>query len=679
MKKIILKKLSLLNFKGLRDYSIEFNADITRVLGRNGSGKTTIFDGFTWLLFGKDSEDRSQFNIKTLDDKGEPIPQLPHEVSATLIVDGETVTLRRSFVEKWVKRRGTVSAEFTGHTEERFYNDVPCKASEYDAKIAELCGEQVFKFITNPTYFSRQKADVQRAMLIRMAGGISDDDIAADNEDFKSLLAQLTGKTLAEYKREIAVKKSKLRAEIDTLPDRIDERKRDVPEVEDWAALEAQIKQLTSEKFEIDAEIADAAKAMRKASDARMAVIAELNNVRSQKMRREYEVKEIALAAWRKRKSEHQALLASIDSDSREITRLQQQQSSNANTLHRLLNEREQLVAEYRAIKAETLNFSESDFVCPTCHRRYEVSEIESREQEITAAFNERRAKRLEENKRKGLAVRSQIDTLNEQQQMIEDKIAQLQETIIKSKQQPLYNESFDVEPPTHDAIASDSEYIALCERETSLQEQSDSSLQEQSDSSLQEQSDSSLQEQSDSSLQEQSNTLADKIAELRVRLSKREIIERNNARIAELEEQLKTQNAELARLEGIEFTIAEFSKARINAVEQRINAMFKIVRFKMFAKQINGGEVETCEATVNGVPYNNGLNNAMRIIAGLDIINAICKFEGVTAPIFIDNAESVNDIPETVSQLIALVVTDDATLTIDNKKHSAAQTTLFN
>ena len=663
MKKIILKKLSLLNFKGLRDYSIEFNADITRVLGRNGSGKTTIFDGFTWLLFGKDSEDRQTFNIKTLDENGIAIPQLPHEVSAVINVDGTDITLRRVYAEKWVKRRGTVSAEFTGHTEERYYNDVPCTMKDYNEKIAELCSEQVFKFITNPTYFSRQKTDVQRAMLIRLAGGISDEDIAAGNDDFTALLAQLTGKTLDEYKREISSKRSKLKAEIETLPDRIDERRRDVTAEEDWSAIESEIKRLTSEKFEIDAEIADAAKAMRKASDARMAVIAELNNVRSQKMRREYEVKEIALAAWRKRKSEHQALLASIDSDSREITRLQQQQSSNANTLHRLLNEREQLVAEYRAIKAETLNFSESDFVCPTCHRRYEVSEIESREQEITAAFNERRAKRLEENKRKGLTVRSQIDTLNEQQQMIEDKIAQLQETIVKSKQQPLYNESFDVEPPTHDAIASDSEYIALCEREKSLQEQSNNTLQEQSDSSL----------------QEQSNTLADKIAELRVRLSKREIIERNNARIAELEEQLKTQNAELARLEGIEFTIAEFSKARINAVEQRINAMFKIVRFKMFAKQINGGEVETCEATVNGVPYNNGLNNAMRIIAGLDIINAICKFEGVTAPIFIDNAESVNDIPETVSQLIALVVTDDATLTIDNKKHSAAQTTLFN
>ena len=655
MKTIKIKSMRFVNFKGLRDYEIEFNEDITRVLGRNGSGKTTLFDGFTWLLFGKDSEDRSQFNIKTLDDKGEPIPQLPHEVSATLIVDGETVTLRRSFVEKWVKRRGTVSAEFTGHTEERFYNDVPCKASEYDAKIAELCGEQVFKFITNPTYFSRQKADVQRAMLIRMAGGISDDDIAADNEDFKSLLAQLTGKTLAEYKREIAVKKSKLRAEIDTLPDRIDERKRDVPEVEDWAALEAQIKQLTSEKSEIDAEIADAAMSLRKASDERMKVIEQLNAVRSQKAKREFEIKETALADWRKRKSDKQALLASIASIEREISQLVREHEGNMKLLQNYNEQRNDLIAEFRAIKAETLNINENEFVCPTCHRRYEVDEIESKVAEITASFNERRARLLEDNKRRGLAVRQHIDSINEQLTQQQQRIEQLKADIEAKKQSQLYSETFDVEPSTHDAVTSDSEYQALCERETSLQEQSNTSL------------------------QEQSNTLADRIAELRVRLSKRDIIERNNKRITELEEQLRTQNAELARLEGVEFTIAEFSKARINAVEQRINSMFKIVRFKMFAKQINGGEVETCEATVAGVPYNNGLNNAMRIIAGLDIINAICKFEGVCAPIFIDNAESVNDIPETLSQLICLVVTDDEQLTIDNKKKSAAQATLFN
>ena len=635
MKTIKIKSMHFVNFKGLREFAIEFDENVTRVLGRNGSGKTTIFDGFTWLLFGKDSEDRKDFNIKTLDENGVAIPQLPHEVSAVINVDGNDITLRRVYVEKWVKRRGAVSAEFTGHTEERYYNDVPCTMKEYNEKIAELCSEQVFKFITNPTYFSRQKTDVQRAMLIRMAGGISDADIAAGNDDFTALLAQLTGKTLDEYKREVASKRSKLKAEIETLPDRIDERKRDVPEAEDFAAIESEIDKLARDKSEIDAEIADAAVAMRKASDARMAIVAELNDVRSQKMRREYEVKEKALAAWRKRKSEHQALLAGIDNDSREIARLQQQRDSMTNTHNRLLNEREQLIAEYRAIKSLTLNFSESDFVCPTCHRRYDVAEIESREQEITAAFNERRAKRLEENKHKGLAVRSQIDTLVEQQKTLTEQINQLQESVIKSKQQPIYNESYDNEPSTHDAIANDCEYIALCERETSLQEQSNSAL------------------------QEQSNMLADKITELRVRLSKRDIIERNNARIAELEEQLRTQNAELARLEGIEYTIAQFSKARINAVEQRINSMFKIVRFKMFDKQINGGEVETCEATVNGVPYNS-LNHAGKILAGLDIINAISRFEQIEAPCFLDNSEAINDVPAMSCQMILLTVTTD-------------------
>ena len=654
MKTIKIKSMRFVNFKGLRDYEIEFNEDVTRVLGRNGSGKTTIFDGFTWLLFGKDSEDRQSFNIKTLDESGVAIPQIPHEVSAVISVDGTDITLRRVYQEKWVKRRGTVSAEFTGHTEERFYNDVPCSMKEYNDKIAELCSEQVFKFITNPTYFSRMKVDVQRAMLIRMAGGISDEDIANGNDDFTALLSQLTGKTLEEYKREVAAKRSKLKAEIDTLPDRIDERKRDVPEAEDWSAIESEIAQLTSDKQEIDAQIADAAVAMRKASDARTAIVAELNEVRMKKMRRVYEIKEKALAAWRSRKSEHQALITSVQDDIAQIARCEKQSESNDVTLSRLLQVREGLLAEYRSIKAETLDFNESDFVCPTCHRRYEIDEIESKQQEITAAFNERRAKRLEENKLKGLAVRSQIDQLAEQQKLITESINASSARINQNKQNPLYNEKFDVEPDTHDAIESDSEYIALCEREKSLQEQSNTSL------------------------QEQSNALANKITELRVRLSKRDIIERNNKRIAELEEQLRTQNAELARLEGVEFTIAEFSKARIEAVEQRINSMFKIVRFKMFAKQINGGEVETCEATVNGVPYNNGLNNAMRIIAGLDIINAICKFEGVCAPIFIDNAESVNVIPETLSQLICLVVTDDEQLTIDNKQR-AAQATLFN
>jgi len=91
---------------------------------------------------------------------------------------------------------------------------------------------------------------------------------------------------------------------------------------------------------------------------------------------------------------------------------------------------------------------------------------------------------------------------------------------------------------------------------------------------------------------------------------------------------------------------------------------MFSLVRFKLFETQINGGEVPTCEAMVNGVPFSS-LNNAMRINTGLDIINAICNKNEVSAPIFIDNAEAVNELFQTNSQIIRLVVTTDKSLII--------------
>ena len=206
-RQIIIKSLTLTNCKGIRELEVEFNDTITSVFGRNGSGKTTLFDAFTYVLFGKDSKDRKDFNIKTLDADNKTIPKLPHEVKCVLSVNGQEIELRRCYCEKWTKKRGSATEEFTGNGEERYYNGVPCSVKEYDAKVAEICNETVFKFITNPLYFTSQKKDIQRAMLFRMAGEISDAEIAKGNTDFENLLDKLTGKTLEEYKREIGAKK----------------------------------------------------------------------------------------------------------------------------------------------------------------------------------------------------------------------------------------------------------------------------------------------------------------------------------------------------------------------------------------------------------------------------------------------------------------------------------------
>ena len=151
-KKAIIKRLSLVNFKGLRNVVIDFNDTVTTISGRNGTGKTTIMDAFTWLLWGKDSEGNvdSKFGIKTNDAEGNFIPDLEHEVAGTLeIIDTETgsvetVELRRVLVEEWKTEKGKTERKLKGHHTDYFYNGVPLKTKgEYDERINAIIPEAV--------------------------------------------------------------------------------------------------------------------------------------------------------------------------------------------------------------------------------------------------------------------------------------------------------------------------------------------------------------------------------------------------------------------------------------------------------------------------------------------------------------------------------------------------------
>lgn len=647
MKKVIIKQMKLTNFKGLRDFTIEFNDSVTSVLGKNGSGKTTIFDAFTWLLFGKDSEDRKNFNIKTLDAQGVAISRIPHEVSAILLVDGEEISLCRRYSEKWQKKRGSATEEFTGHEEERLYNDVPMSVKEWGEKITSICSEQVFKFITNPLYFSAHKTDTQRAMLFRMAGDISDAEIAAGNEDFKALLAHLTGKTMEEYKREIAAKKRRIKAEIDGIPERIDERKRDMPETENWLLLEADLDAKKQELANVEQSINDCSQAYKTASDERLKLQKELSDLRTQRQNREFRIKQDVQSDYYAEVKSQNELTSNLKLAEGEISRVRSEMQGYQRDLDALKSKRETLIAEWREIKARTLQFKDDEFVCPTCKRPLDIDDIERKQNEMTANFNTKKASDLEENNRKGQQIKKNTQDTESLIKKCEERISEIESRIEAIKNNPLYGKSL-VAPDAAPAIEADEEIKKLCQEIAELEETVNTPIDIPDTAEL----------------NEQKKSITDEIDAIKTKLAKKETIERNEARIKELEKQLREQSEELAKLEGIEFTMAAFSKARIEAVENRINGLFSIVKFKMFEQQINGGEVETCEATVNGVPYSD-LNNAMTINAGLDIINAICKSEGITAPIFIDNAEAVNELLPTQSQMIRLVVTDDEALRI--------------
>lgn len=646
--KISVQTMSILNFKGIRDMAIDFNEESTAIMGANGTGKSTWMDAFTWLLFGKDSLDRKEFNLKTIDPETQRvIERIPHEVSALLSVDGDEVVLRRCYNEKWTKKRGSAIEEFAGHEVTQFVNEVPCSMKEYQQKIEEICPEHIFKLITNPLYFPSQKKEVQRQTLFTMAGDVSDEDIAQLNEDFSDLIKQITGKTLDGYKKEIAAKKRLIKDEITQIPGRIDERKRSIPESEDWTTLETELESKRKMIADIDNQVVDRSKLYEEAGKRKQEIVEKLNSAKTERLNLEFKIKETVLESYRTAQSERNRLvnqLSAVEANARTYTA---ELATLEAELQRLNSKRDELLKEWKRINAETLQISDNELVCPTCKRQLEYSDIEAKQAEMTANFNTRKAIRLEDNKRVGISTKKKIET---QINLIADKKAQIKLAngeIAKIENCELYKNE-PKQPDATPTILANKEYISFTNKITDFENQ----LSEE------------VEVPDLTELQSGKEVLNSSIEELNARLAKRDLITANKKRITELETEHRKLSQELADLEGIEFTMAAFSKAKIEQVEGKINGLFEFVRFKMYEQQINGGEIETCEAMVNGVPFSD-LNTAMQINAGLDIINAICRHNDVYAPIFIDNAESVNELHKTNSQMIRLVVTTDSKLKI--------------
>lgn len=648
MKEIKIKEMHLVNFKGVRELQIKFNDGMTTICGRNGSGKTTILDAFTWLLFGKDSQDRKQFNIKTLDENSVPIPQLPHEVSAVLLVDGKEVRLCRRYNEIWRRRQGRAVTEFDGHDEERIYDDVPMKVNEWRDKINAIVEESVFKFITIPSYFPTRKPEVQREMLFDMAGRITDEEIAKGNEQHMALLKALDGRTMAEYKTAVTAKKNRLKDEAKGIPDRIDERKRSMPQEEDWGQLQADLEGFEEELSGIDKQIGDITEAHRAADKRRRDMSNHLSDLEKQRDKRKYEIESEVSKEYYKALQKESDHKSDIRTKEAERDRLCEERDEQQKVIEGCQQTREKLVAEWKEIKAKKLVFDPDAFICPTCKRELDADDVERKRDELTENFNQSKAKQLADNQQKGVANKEKMEKAEAKKKELDGQIAKLTDEI--TKMQSVTFASVE-EPDATEAIVNDAKIKEL-----------DAAI-EKAKSDLE--ADTNAGGQDTEALQQRKSEINTEISDIKIRLAKREDIEKDNKRIAELEDQLRKLNNEIAEQEGIEMQMLEFSKARAAAIESRVNGMFKMVRFKMFDTLVNGSEVETCVATVDGVPYDDGLNNAKCINAGIDIINAICNHIGVRAPIFIDNAESVNEIIPTDSQLVRLVVSNDKQLTI--------------
>ncbi len=658
MKNISIKTMSLTNFKGIRQLSINFS-DKTMIGGRNASGKTTIFDAFTWALFGKDSQDRKAFEIKTLGEDGKPIERLPHEVVLELSIDGQPVTIARRLKEKWTKKRGSAIEEFAGNEEERLYNDVPLSVKDFSEKIAAICPEDIFKLVSNPLYFTSLKPAVQREYLIRLAGGISDEEIAARDEDFAELLAKLTGKTLEEYRKETAAKIRRIKGDLASIPARIDERLRDTPAALDWDKIRKELLSLESKAADIDSQLEvseDLARKLHAAMDANlkalhscMAKMDALSHAKEKEMRAAY--------------YEAQQAQQKYESDCRILENDIKLRKDSATQIYRNLSElndsRIKAIEAWKQIKAREISFDDNAFICPTCKRPLDSDDIDAKRAEMEASFNAEKAAELAKNVSYGKALRGEIErteaALNACNDLIAQREAQLA-ALIKPEAVAMPSDA-EIEA----ALAADPEYKKLAAELEKLHAAGNKAEEEM----VAHDNERAANYPDRQILKHERDETHKKADELKAQLAQRDSIAASSARIEELKAQQKELNECMAELEREDFIAAAFNKARMSALEEKINGLFRIVSFKLFDQQINGGEVETCEAMIGGVPFS-ALNHAAQISAGVDIINALSAFHEIAAPIILDNAEAMNELPETSGQRIALYVTDSPILSIN-------------
>lgn len=639
-----------MNFKGIRNRTINFDPVSTNIFGDNATGKTTLMDAFLWLLFGKDSSDRKDFEIKTLDENNTPYHKLEHEVSAILMIDGIEVSLRRCYREKWVKKRGLSTEEFTGHETTYYWNDVPMKQDEYQAKISNLVPESVFKLITNTTYFNSLKWQDRRGVLMAIAGDIDNESVisqmnAAGIDQLRSALE--SGKSIDEFRREMAAKKKKIKDELDTLPSRIEEAGRALPEKIDYDLVQSQIDQLQSDISDVDALISNKSQAEKARQDELTERAKKIGEIKRSIVQRESDIRNSFLTNSTARKSKISAAESELSSKSKELATLRSDYTRLADRSNMLNKEREDLRNKWGEVDSKSLIFNQNEFCCPTCKREYDAADVESKKSELTANFNADKSKQLADITSRGQQVKKEAEDLDveignmkvkgeEMNKAIEEISARI--TNLKEEDARLQaNESMDLQK----MIEEDAQISELKAEIEGLESKNTPSPADDN-----------------SALMQRKRELGLQLDQLKANLAGKDFRSKQLARITELQDQERKQAQELASLEGIEFVCDEFIRVKMDTLERRVNGRFQLVTFKMFEDQINGGRVEACTTLINGVPYSDA-NTAGKIQAGLDIINTLSDHYGVQAPVWVDNRESVVTLPETGCQLINLIVSE--------------------
>ena len=637
MKTITLKTLTLRNFKKIQSLTIDFDDKDTAIVGTNGVGKSTIFDAYTWLLYGKNSHDQQDFSIKTLDENNKVINRIEHSVTGVFDVAGESVTLQRIYTEKWTKRRGFEVEELTGHTTDYFINDVPKSKAEYDGFVKSMIDDAIAKVISSPLYFNeRLKWQERREILSSMAGDTTADDVLNFASDELSgateLIALLEArKSLTDEKTRISAQRKKLREELEQIEPRVSELQRMTEHGIDVESVKAGVLGCENLLANIEQQQTDELKAQEAAND-------EVRKHNAKKFELEQQYTKLKGEAMAEHNKKQQSVLARENELKLEIQKIEfaiaewnGKAQRQVNEINAIKQEMEGVKSAYNQTKAQEFDNNCQDENCPTCGQQ--VPDYVQKREAMRAEFNAKKAEKLAEYIKKANDLKAKHEALQTQCQAheLEALKAELEtkQTYLAEFQKSIAIDQFVDTNEMVELLAQIEAFVPMQPKQVSNTE-----------------------------LTEKRREIQTQLDAYKSEMAKVQQAEQVHGRIAELNEQRKKLAQEIATLEKLEFQIEAYQRAEIMLIESKVNSKFALVKWKMFDEQLNGGLTPTCEAIVNGTPYND-LNTASKINAGLDVINALSYHFGIFAPVFIDQRESIVTLQQTDCQVISLVVNE--------------------
>lgn len=681
---IKLKSLRIQNFKGCKNRTIDFG-DKTRISGANATGKTTVFDAFTWLLFGKDSLGSASFDIRPLDENGKMINNIEISVEAVITVDGEEYSLKKVQKQIWRTKRGTNSTEFKGNVNEFEINGYPKSEKEFKEFISAIIDEKVFNLVTNPNAFNALPWKEQREILMKFVGDFTDAEIAQKfDEEFVKLIPELKIASTDAILKKYTKAKNELNKKMVELPARIDEVSKQLVTV-NAAELELQKSSREVALKKIEDELSG--------GNGRLE---EINQKRQEVMDLKFEISGIQNKANAELDSKRNDARIAVDNCEKKcrdikkaISETEYIKQDAEREMQKYEKEKSLMAENWKEWKAKTFPdfvpldpfvepepLKETDLKCPTCgqnlpeevklqriadHKKncekaradYEArcEAHESKYEKEKSEFASLREKTIKDITEKGRAASDNVkrfkkvaDDKQVELESMNEKLKAANEALVKAelalKQIPMLAD-----------ISRSPEYIEIQKKiedlETEISEMS---------------SDTSGRTE----LEAKKAVIRDEIAEIDAEIKSADN-SKVEARIAELEEEKKTVGQRIAEQEQMIDLTENFIRAKMKMISEAINKKFNVVSFTLFNNQINGGLKETCECMVNGVPFSS-LNSGHKIIAGLDIIRSLSELYEINCPVFVDNAESINEfnVPDMDCQMILLEVANEPELVVE-------------